>query len=381
LAGLGLKSSRNAALPSSSDGGDAEDAEQADANAEMEALEEQMIRGASQMPLENERPAQLTMELIRASVAASKQSTKQQRPAGPEEEDRQIAALLRKKVLRLDWLDIGRIENLDAFTHVQELYLQHNLLETIEGLDDHSQLTFLALAGNRIRELKFLDLSMNYIEDFDVRDFPSSLRILRLAGNPFTRHMPAYAHLFFERLPHLVQIDQFRRPSVSGSGASAALVASSEIPSSSVTSSVGSNSTDADSQARVEPLPAIHSPMDQYRELQMEVELPQQEQELQETQELHEAEGKTAFNLADYEQQRSDRMAKWKQQLTALTSRTRAQLEATSGSSESGSSFRVRRSLALSRAREATDTALADAASHFKEVRVAVRRRRQRMRN
>ncbi|KAF1790128.1 Leucine-rich repeat domain, L domain-like [Phytophthora cactorum] len=112
-------------------------------------------------------------------------------------------------------------ENLDAFTHVEELYLQYNLIETIEDLEDHNQLSFLALAGNRIREvknlkhlqnLKFLDLSMNYIEHFDVSEFPKSLRVLRLAGNPFVWRMPVYAHLFFERLPNLVQVDQFRRP-------------------------------------------------------------------------------------------------------------------------------------------------------------------------
>ncbi|CAI5722014.1 unnamed protein product [Peronospora destructor] len=64
--------------------------------------------------------------------------------------------MLRKKVLRVDWLDIGKIENLDAFTHVEELYLQYNLIETIEGLNNHAHLTFLALAGNRIREVNNL---------------------------------------------------------------------------------------------------------------------------------------------------------------------------------------------------------------------------------
>lgn len=33
--------------------------------------------------------------------------------------------LLETKVLRLDWQNIQRIENLDAFTSIRELYLQH----------------------------------------------------------------------------------------------------------------------------------------------------------------------------------------------------------------------------------------------------------------
>ncbi|KAH7491761.1 hypothetical protein KRP22_002773 [Phytophthora ramorum] len=364
LASLGLKGSRNPQL--SCDGEEAE-VEQADPDAEMAALEEEMVGMAMNTPAENERPVQLSMRVIRGSVALAKE------PKLREEEDMEIDALLRKKVLRLDWLDIGQIENLDAFTHVEELYLQCNLIETIEGLDDHDQLTFLALAGNRIREvknlkhlhnLKFLDLSMNYIEDFDVSEFPQSLRVLRLAGNPFVRHMPAYAHLFFERLPNLVQVDQFRRPSTSSSTDKAPL---------SATSSIGSDSTISESSVAVTPLPALYSPIEEYRALQVEVELPQHEQDLLEKQQMYAAENKAAFSLADYESQRSDRMSKWKLQLTALTSRTRDQL-AESGESikaGKGNRFHERRSLALSRARQATDAALVDAASHFKQMELA----------
>ncbi|RLN36639.1 hypothetical protein BBI17_002690 [Phytophthora kernoviae] len=216
LASLGLKSSRNAQLSCSTE--DSDDKEQVDPDAEMAALDEQMVGLAMKTPIVNERPVRLTMKLIRESVRLSKKTKRRTRSSEEKEkkeEEREIEALLAKKVLRLDWYDISQIENLDAFTHVEELYLQYNLIETIDGLDDHDQLTFLALAGNRIREvknlkhlnnLKFLDLSMNYIEDFELSEFPKSLRILRLAGNPFIRHMPSYAHLFFERIPDLVQL-------------------------------------------------------------------------------------------------------------------------------------------------------------------------------
>ncbi|KAE9017417.1 hypothetical protein PR003_g1627 [Phytophthora rubi] len=368
LASLGLKGSRTSQTCSTESGVDEAEVEQADPDAEMAALDAEMEVIAVNTQLENERPVPLTMKLIRECFAMAKNPTRRART--PEEEEREIEVMLNKKLLRLDWLDIGKIENLDAFTHVEELYLQYNLIEMVEGLEDHDQLTFLALAGNRIREvknlqhlrnLKFLDLSRNYIEDFDVSEFPKSLRILRLAGNPFVRHMPAYAHLFFERLPNLLQVDNVRRPSS---------MPSTETPPLSSSSSIGSSSSASESHAAVVPLPALHSPMDQYRALQVEVELPQHEQDLLEKQEVFEAENKAEFSLADYENQRSERMSKWKLQLTALTSRTREQLADTGDSiqTDTVSRFREKRKTALSRARRATDAALVDAASHFKQM-------------
>lgn len=62
--------------------------------------------------------------------------------------------LLNIEVLRLDWQNIVRIDNLDTFTYVRELYLQHNRIEVIEELDSLSNLEFLALGSNRIRRLE-----------------------------------------------------------------------------------------------------------------------------------------------------------------------------------------------------------------------------------
>ncbi|GMF53091.1 unnamed protein product [Phytophthora fragariaefolia] len=131
------------------------------------------------------------------------------------------------------------------------------------------------------------------------------------------------------------------------------------------------DSTNSDSHAVILPLPALHSPIDEYRALQVEAELPQHEQSLLEKQEQFEADNKANFNLADYEKQRSERMSKWKLlQLTALTSRTREQLVSAgeTSPSDSTSRFREKRKRVLSRARRATDAALVDAASHFKKV-------------
>lgn len=134
--------------------------ELADADAQIEALDEQLTTRASQMRMDSETPVRLTVQLIRQSTRPHQQqqgSEEQQHGKDDEDgEEREIESMLLRRVLRLDWLNIGRIENLDAFTHVQELYLQHNLLERIENLDDHSELTFLALGDNRIRKVENL---------------------------------------------------------------------------------------------------------------------------------------------------------------------------------------------------------------------------------
>lgn len=154
LASLGLKTTRPSQTCSIEGREDEAEVEQADPDAEMAALEEAIEGVAVSTQRESERPVPLTMKLIRESLAMARNPTRRART--PEEEDKEIQAMLSKKLLRLDWLDIGKIDNLDAFTHVEELYLQYNLIETIEGLEDHDQLSFLALAGNRIREVKNL---------------------------------------------------------------------------------------------------------------------------------------------------------------------------------------------------------------------------------
>ncbi|OWZ00826.1 hypothetical protein PHMEG_00027903 [Phytophthora megakarya] len=277
LASLGLKGSRT-----SQSEGDGEE-EQADPDAQMAALEEEMVDIAMNTSTETERPVQLSMKLIRECFAQAKTSKRSM-----EDEDQDISNMLRKKILRLDWLDIGKIENLDAFTHVEELYLQYNLIEAIEGIEDLEHLTFLALAGNRIRQV--------------------------------------------QNLKHLKNVRS------------------------------------------VLPLPASNSPMDHYRALLAEMELHQQDQDLLD----QETENKTPFNLTEYEKQRNDRTTKWKSQLTTLKSRTREQLAENGESIKAGtnSRFRERRNLALSRARRSTDAALVDAASHFKQVRFRVGRRK-----
>ncbi|CAK4138752.1 unnamed protein product [Aphanomyces euteiches] len=112
-------------------------------------------------------PAKINMLLIRKCMNLTRDST----------DDEEASQLLLKTVLRLDWQRIGKIENLDVFSHIRELYLQHNLIPRIENLDFHDHLEFLALSHNQISKienlshltkLKFLDLSYNKITKLDI---------------------------------------------------------------------------------------------------------------------------------------------------------------------------------------------------------------------
>ncbi|CAM9875888.1 unnamed protein product, partial [Scytosiphon promiscuus] len=107
--------------------------------------------------------------------------------------DERASDLLRRKVLRLDWQGIESISNLDIFTHLRELYLQHNRIQVIEELETLVNLEFLALGSNSIRrlenlrhlrKLQVLDLSNNMIGDIDTQELPPALVIMNLADNP-----------------------------------------------------------------------------------------------------------------------------------------------------------------------------------------------------
>lgn len=69
---------------------------------------------------------------------------------------RRASDLLKVEVLRLDWQRIPSIQNLDIFTNLRELYLQHNRIQVIEDLDTLRSLEFLALGSNHIRRFENL---------------------------------------------------------------------------------------------------------------------------------------------------------------------------------------------------------------------------------
>ncbi|ETV99423.1 hypothetical protein H310_08117 [Aphanomyces invadans] len=165
-----------------------------------------------------QQPVRINMQLIRKcmSLPPSAHAT------AVDDDDAEVESLLAKTVLRLDWQGISKIENLDVFSHIRDLYLQHNAIQCIENLDFHVHLEFLALSHNDITEvtnvlhltkLKFLDLSHNKIARVDVEHLPPSLEVVRFAGNPWAQADHEYQLTLFEALPRLQIVDQFRRHS------------------------------------------------------------------------------------------------------------------------------------------------------------------------
>ena len=80
------------------------------------------------------------------------------------------------RTIRLDFLDVGpKIENLEIFEHLENLYLQYNKIQEIGiGLKRNVNLVFLALHNNQIKnieglshlnKLAYLVLSNNFIEE------------------------------------------------------------------------------------------------------------------------------------------------------------------------------------------------------------------------
>ncbi|XP_076439618.1 leucine-rich repeat-containing protein 46-like [Babylonia areolata] len=118
--------------------------------------------------------------------------------------------------LRLDRENISTIDSLELLgSSVTNVYLQQNRITAISNLDCLPSLQFLTLAGNGIRtvenlqhlhRLLFLDLSDNAIEDFDIDEFPQSVIILDLRGNPCC-NKPDYRGSIVQELANLKQLD------------------------------------------------------------------------------------------------------------------------------------------------------------------------------
>lgn len=128
-----------------------------------------------------------------------------------------LQALQKVTHIRLDRENISEIDGLELLEKkVTNLYLQHNQIRCIENLECLTSLQFLTLSGNQIeaveglkhlKRLFFLDLSLNLIKDFDIDEFPQSLIILNLKGNPCTSH-PDHRGRIIQDLPKLKQLDE-----------------------------------------------------------------------------------------------------------------------------------------------------------------------------
>jgi Leucine-rich repeat (LRR) protein len=118
--------------------------------------------------------------------------------------------------VRLDRMEIERMDGIMLTPNATHIYLQHNKIQQIPSLSLH-HLSFLILANNEITELgslkelinlNLLDLQSNRIKVIgDV--FPSRLQYLMLRGNPID-NKPDYRLQIVQVVPTLVELDEVK---------------------------------------------------------------------------------------------------------------------------------------------------------------------------
>ena len=75
-------------------------------------------------------------------------------------DEEQMQTLFELKTLRLDMFGLEKLENVNVYTNVRELYLQANRIKRIEGLECMKLLVLLALRGNLIEKVEYCQLCL-----------------------------------------------------------------------------------------------------------------------------------------------------------------------------------------------------------------------------
>lgn len=117
---------------------------------------------------------------------------------------------------------IKKVENLECFTGLKELYLAENKIEKVENLGHLSSLHTLDLSFNGLTKLENLSslstleelwVSSNKLESFEsfehIGELPG-LKCVYLELNEVARN-PSYRQKVMELVPDIEQIDNFRR--------------------------------------------------------------------------------------------------------------------------------------------------------------------------
>ncbi|CAM9734244.1 unnamed protein product, partial [Chrysoparadoxa australica] len=158
-------------------------------------------------------PQRLTLGLIQSCLALSTPET------DDDKENDDYTGLLNTTSLRLGWQKIEVIENLDMFTSLRELYLQHNNITHITGLDTLLNLKLLSLGHNRIakvsglkplKKLVLLDLSHNQLSnESDVEELRclQGLRSLEIRHNSVCEADNFHSRLLHDLLPNLLELN------------------------------------------------------------------------------------------------------------------------------------------------------------------------------
>lgn len=128
--------------------------------------------------------------------------------------------LLSTHTIHLEWCNITLIgDTLSLMFHnLRDLYLQHNFITRLEGLELLQNLEFLAIGGNRIEtienishltKLKVLDIHSNRIHQLIKNTLPLSIRIFHAYDNPISQqtNYENYLTLVLDMLPECIQLD------------------------------------------------------------------------------------------------------------------------------------------------------------------------------
>ncbi|XP_059816223.1 protein phosphatase 1 regulatory subunit 7-like [Hypanus sabinus] len=113
---------------------------------------------------------------------------------------------------------LTKIEGMQGLVNLQELYLSHNGIEVIEGLENNKKLTTLDIANNRVKKIENVshltelqefwmnDNLIDHWSDLDELKNAKDLQTIYLEGNPLQKD-PHYRRKVILSLPSVRQID------------------------------------------------------------------------------------------------------------------------------------------------------------------------------
>ena len=109
-----------------------------------------------------------------------------------EEEEEKL--LMESEVFLIQLKRIEKIDNLNKYVNLKELYLNKNYITEIRGLDNLINLQVLNLSSNiiekienikHLKNLEILDLTNNNIKNFEIKEIPENIIFIYCYYNPF----------------------------------------------------------------------------------------------------------------------------------------------------------------------------------------------------
>jgi hypothetical protein len=109
-------------------------------------------------------------------------------------EEEKDKILMESEIFFIQLKNIEKIDNLDKYVNLKELYLMKNYITEIRGLDNLINLEVLNLSSNliekienlqKLKSLAILDITNNNIQNFDIKEIPKTIVLFYCYYNPF----------------------------------------------------------------------------------------------------------------------------------------------------------------------------------------------------